>query len=61
MPEEEENRMHTKPALKSDLDCLLDLNRDYIRSVQTSGVSRFREILADDAADSATTRLAVQS
>ncbi len=40
--------MHTAPALKSDLDCLLDLNRDYIRSVQTSDVSRFQEILADD-------------
>jgi len=40
--------MHTAPALNSDLDCLLDLNRDYIRSVQTSDVSRFREILADD-------------
>jgi ketosteroid isomerase-like protein len=40
--------MHSAPALKSDLDCLLDLNRDYIRSVQTSDVSRFREILADD-------------
>ena len=40
--------MHTAPALKSDLDCLLDLNRDYIRSVQTSDVSRFQEILAGD-------------
>jgi ketosteroid isomerase-like protein len=33
---------------KSDLDVLLDLNRDYIRSVQTSDVSRFDQILADD-------------
>jgi ketosteroid isomerase-like protein len=33
---------------KSDLDVLLDLNRDYIRSVQTSDVRRFEEILADD-------------
>ena len=32
----------------SDLNTLLDLNRDYIRSVQTSDVRRFREILADD-------------
>jgi ketosteroid isomerase-like protein len=40
--------MQTAPALKSALDCLLDLNRDYIRSVQTSDVSRFREILAGD-------------
>jgi len=35
-------------TLKSDLDTLLDLNRDYIRSVQTSDVRRFDEILADD-------------
>jgi ketosteroid isomerase-like protein len=48
MPDEKENRMHNAAALKSDLDCLLDLNRDYIRSVQTSDVSRFEEILADD-------------
>jgi hypothetical protein len=34
--------------LKSDLDILLDLNRDYIRSVQTSDTRRFDEILADD-------------
>ena len=40
--------MQTKPALKSDLDCLLDLNRDYLRSVQNSDVSRFQEILAED-------------
>jgi ketosteroid isomerase-like protein len=32
----------------SDLDVLVDLNRDYIRSVQTSDVRRFDEILADD-------------
>ncbi len=32
----------------SDLDILLALNRDYIRSVQTSDVGRFEEILADD-------------
>jgi ketosteroid isomerase-like protein len=34
--------------VKSDLDLLLDLNSDYIRSVQTSDVRRFDEILADD-------------
>jgi ketosteroid isomerase-like protein len=34
--------------VKSDLDILLDLNRDYIRSVQTSDVRRFDQILADD-------------
>src|SRR5713101_4779850 len=45
---DKENQMQSKPALKSDLDCLLDLNRDYIRSVQTSDVSRFQEILAGD-------------
>ena len=38
----------TTTALKSDLDTLIDLNRDYIRSVQTSDVRRFDEILADD-------------
>jgi ketosteroid isomerase-like protein len=32
----------------SDLAMLTDLNRDYIRSVQTSDVQRFNEILADD-------------
>ena len=40
--------MQSRPALKSDLDCLLDLNRDYIRSVQASDVSRFQQILAED-------------
>ena len=34
--------------VKSDLDLLLDLNREYIRSVQTSDARRFDEILADD-------------
>jgi ketosteroid isomerase-like protein len=40
--------MQTKTASTSDLDTLLELNRDYIRSVQTSDVQRFGEILADD-------------
>ena len=31
-----------------DLATLTELNRDYIRSVQTSDVGRFQEILADD-------------
>ena len=35
-------------ATASDRDQLLDLNRDYIRSVQHSDVRRFDEILADD-------------
>ncbi|HWC04148.1 MAG TPA: nuclear transport factor 2 family protein [Methylomirabilota bacterium] len=35
-------------ASRSDLDTLMELNRDYIRSVQTSDVRRFDEILADD-------------
>jgi ketosteroid isomerase-like protein len=35
-------------AVQSDLDTLLALNRDYIRSVQTSDVGRFEEILAED-------------
>jgi len=38
----------TPVASRSDLDTLLALNRDYIRSVQTSDVRRFDEILADD-------------
>jgi ketosteroid isomerase-like protein len=36
------------PTIASDVDILLDLNRDYIRSVQHSDVRRFDEILADD-------------
>ena len=39
---------HTRIASQSDLDTLLELNRDYIRSVQTSDVRRFNEILAED-------------
>jgi ketosteroid isomerase-like protein len=35
-------------AAKSDLGTLLDLNADYIRSVQTSDVARFDQILAED-------------
>ena len=40
--------MQTRPAGTSDHDTLAALNRDYIRSVQTSDVRRFDEILADD-------------
>lgn len=40
--------MRTDTAVKSDLETLGDLNRDYIRSVQASDVRRFEEILADD-------------
>jgi hypothetical protein len=36
------------PATASDLDTLVRLNDDYIQSVKTSNVDRFREILADD-------------
>ena len=40
--------MQTNTAVKTDLDILHDLNRDYIRSVQMGDVHRFDEILADD-------------
>jgi ketosteroid isomerase-like protein len=40
--------MQTQVASESDLDTLLTLNRDYIRSVQTSDVRRFDELLAGD-------------
>jgi ketosteroid isomerase-like protein len=38
----------TESPSASDLNALLELNRDYIRSVQTSDVGRFKEILAED-------------
>jgi ketosteroid isomerase-like protein len=41
-------RRRETPAVTSDLTILIELNRDYIRSVQTSDVQRFKEILADD-------------
>lgn len=40
--------MSTTSVTRSDLDTLFDLNRDYIRSVQTSDVHRFDQILAGD-------------
>ncbi len=45
-PASEESAMQT--ASTSDLSTLLELNREYIRSVQNSDVKRFKEILADD-------------
>jgi ketosteroid isomerase-like protein len=35
-------------SMRSDLESLLELNQDYIRSVQTSDVRRFEEILSED-------------
>jgi ketosteroid isomerase-like protein len=40
--------MQAATAVTSDLDTLLDLNRDYISSVQNGDVQRFDEILAGD-------------
>jgi ketosteroid isomerase-like protein len=40
--------MATTSASRIDLESLLELNHDYIRSVQTSDVRRFDEMLADD-------------
>lgn len=40
--------MQNTTTSAADLQTLLALNDDYIRSVQTSDVERFREILADD-------------
>jgi len=40
--------MPTNTASTSDLETLLDLNRDYISSVQHGDVRRFDQILADD-------------
>ena len=41
-------KTHVDIGSQRDLDTLLELNRDYIRSVQTSDVRRFDEILAED-------------
>jgi ketosteroid isomerase-like protein len=43
-----ENTMSTVTSAPSDLAILLELNKDYVDSVQTSNVARFKEILADD-------------
>ena len=40
--------MQTETAARRDLDTLLELNGDYIRSVQSGDVRRFDEILAPD-------------
>jgi ketosteroid isomerase-like protein len=40
--------MATNVAARSDLETLIDLNRDYIDSVQHGDVRRFDEILAPD-------------
>ena len=40
--------MSTDTAVRSDVDALLSLNRDYIHSVQHGDVRRFNEILAED-------------
>ena len=44
----QENAMQTETIAAADLDTLVKLNEDYIRSVQTSDVQRFNQILADD-------------
>src|ERR1700738_4588417 len=44
----EEKVMQANAAMATDLETLLQLNRDYITSVQTSDVRRFDEILAND-------------
>jgi len=38
----------TGTAVSNDIDTLMQLNRDYIQSVQHGDVRRFDEILADD-------------
>src|SRR4029453_13892407 len=43
-----EDAMSSSAASPSELAELLNLNQDYIRSVQQSDVERFREILAED-------------
>ena len=40
--------MPAKTVAHTDIDRLQQLNQDYIRSVQTSDVRRFDEILAED-------------
>jgi ketosteroid isomerase-like protein len=40
--------MKSDTTLRSDLDTLTALNRDYIHSVQHGDVQRFAEILAED-------------
>ena len=40
--------MNTDTSMRSDLDALTALNRDYIHSVQHGNARRFDEILAED-------------
>jgi ketosteroid isomerase-like protein len=40
--------MQAQTAMSPEIAVLVDLNRDYIRSVQFSDVERFDEILAED-------------
>ena len=40
--------MQAETGTTSDLDVLVDLNREYIRSVQASDTKWFRDTLADD-------------
>jgi len=40
--------MQAETGTTSDLDILVDLNREYIRSVQASDTEWFRDTLADD-------------
>jgi ketosteroid isomerase-like protein len=47
-PAEEEKPVTSTTVSKNDIDTLIELNRDYIRSVQRGDVRRFDEILADD-------------
>jgi ketosteroid isomerase-like protein len=47
-PATKENPMSREAVAGTDLDTLVKLNEDYIRSVQTSDVQRFSQILADD-------------
>ena len=47
-PTLKKDAMPTETTSTSDVITLTELNRDYVRSVQTSDVRRFEEILADD-------------
>ena len=47
MADTQEGPVATENAVTFDLATLHELNSDYIRSVQTADVERFREILAD--------------
>lgn len=48
LPTMKEHVMQAETVSAGDLATLVKLNEDYIRSVQTSDVQRFSEILADD-------------